>query len=149
MPIKVSIFIFWSVLNKTVGQKAVMSEVLKAAMILIGRLGSQWLSASVDRHQPVIRRGIWDLSCPYTPCGTCTYTFLQRTDKQTWEIYSWIVRPCQKMVSKTVSKAYFHYIPPGSKIFSWVKDELMQLAEQKNIRRKKLDQANQIQTYAI
>lgn len=34
-----------------------------------GRLWSQRSSASVDRHWPVIRRGVWDLSCPFTLHG--------------------------------------------------------------------------------
>lgn len=53
------------------------------------------------------------------------------------------------MMSKTISKTYFHYITLECEILSWVKEELTQLAEEKNIRRKQTDKANQIQTYVI
>lgn len=53
MPIRVSIFIVFVCLNKTVVQKAVMPDILEAAMKLKERLWSCF-SALVDRHQPVL-----------------------------------------------------------------------------------------------
>lgn len=64
----------------------------KAAVTMI--FGISWkISTSQKRNlRPFF-------SCPSAPCGTRAYPFLQRTDSQTREIYTWIwVRWCQKPI---------------------------------------------------